>query len=116
MAKFNDGVKYLLVVIDIFTKQCYTKVLFSKTSVEVANKFSEILEEIPKKMLKKIVNIHSDEGGEYYGAPFQKLMRKHNINHYSTYSGMKAQVILFSMLTLCVSVCISLFRWLKELF
>lgn len=38
-------------------------------------------------------NMHTDQGKEFYNHFFQDLMRKHNINHYSTYSKMKASIV-----------------------
>jgi len=38
-------------------------------------------------------NLQTDMGKEFYNANVQKLLKKHNINHYSTYFIMKASVI-----------------------
>ena len=37
-------------------------------------------------------NLQNDIGKEFYNGNVQKLLKKHNINHYSTYS-MKASVV-----------------------
>jgi len=37
-------------------------------------------------------NLQTDRGKEFYNANVQKLMKKHGINYYSTYSVMKASV------------------------
>jgi len=37
LSKFNNGVKYLLTVIDVFSKYGWMKPLKSKTGLEVAN-------------------------------------------------------------------------------
>ena len=44
-AKFNDGVRYLLMVIDLFSKYGWIVPLKSKTGVEVARAFSKIFKE-----------------------------------------------------------------------
>jgi len=38
-------------------------------------------------------NLHTDRGKEFYNLDVQKILKKHNINHYSTYSVMEASVI-----------------------
>jgi len=38
-------------------------------------------------------NLQTDMGKEFYNANVQKLLKKHNINHYSTYSIMKTSVV-----------------------
>ena len=45
-SKFNNGIKYLLMVIDVFSKYGWIVPLKSKTGVDVAN---------PLKMKKKVV-------------------------------------------------------------
>lgn len=88
-ARTNKGYKYLLTVIDIFSKMGYARPLKSKTAECVSKAMESVLEEIgsPPK------NIHSDQGKEFYGSWFQKLMKKYNINHYHTYSGIKGATI-----------------------
>jgi len=38
-------------------------------------------------------NLQTDRGKEFYNANVQKLLKKRGINHYSTYSVMKASVV-----------------------
>jgi len=42
-SKYNNGVKYLLTVIDVFSKYGWMKPLKSKTGLEVANALKRIL-------------------------------------------------------------------------
>ncbi|XP_056645808.1 uncharacterized protein LOC130451034 [Diorhabda sublineata] len=37
-------------------------------------------------------NLQSDQGTEFYNTKFKTLMKKHNINHYSTFSTKKAAI------------------------
>jgi hypothetical protein len=87
-AKENRGYKYLLTVIDIFSKFAYALSLKTKTGVEVA----AAMEKIFMKSQKHPKNIHSDDGKEFFNKNFKGLMKKYKINHYSTFSGMKAQI------------------------
>lgn len=86
----NRGYRYILMVIDVFTKRAWAKELKNKTGEEVTKAmtsiFSKNLEHIPR-------NLHTDQGKEFYNQNFQKLMKKHGINHYSTYSKLKASIV-----------------------
>ena len=83
----NNGFKYILIVIDCFSKFLWTRSLKTKTGVEVANAMADVLNggRVPR-------NIQSDNGTEFYNSNFKQLMKKHSINHYSTYSTMKATI------------------------
>ena len=85
----NNGYKYLLTVIDIFSKKAYARPLKSKTGVEVMAAMRSVLNEIgtsPK-------NIHSDQGKEFFNNTFIKLMKDNKINFYNTYSHLKASIV-----------------------
>lgn len=89
-AKENKGFKYVLMVIDVFSKYAWIKKLKSKTGEEVTKAMASIFKENPNRIPK---NIQSDMGKEFYNSHFQKLMRHHGINHYSTYSKLKASIV-----------------------
>lgn len=89
-AKQNQGYNYILMVIDVFSKRAWAKKLKNKTGKEVTKAMSSIFTENPKNIPR---NIHTDEGKEFYNQDFKKLMEKHGINHYSTFSKMKASIV-----------------------
>lgn len=84
-SKENKGYKFLLVVIDNFSKYTWVAPLKSKNAQDVTKAMENVLREgrIPK-------NLWVDRGTEYYNSTFKNLMRKHNINLYSTFSSMKS--------------------------
>ena len=84
----NKGVNYILCVIDAFSRKAYVETLYTKTGQEVASKFEKILKRIPH----KIINLHSDEGGEYFNQSMAKLLSKYKINHFYTSSDTKAAI------------------------
>lgn len=86
-SRINKGFKYILTMINCFTKFAFAVPLKSKTGVEVA----QALEPILKK--NKMANFHTDFGKEFYSSPVKKLLEKYGINHYSTFSGLKAQTV-----------------------
>lgn len=89
-SKQNRGYKYILMVIDVFSKRAWAKGLKNKTGKEVTAAMTFIFSENPKHIPR---NLHTDEGKEFYNQDFQRLMAKHGINHYSTFSKMKASIV-----------------------
>lgn len=83
----NSGFKYILIVIDTYTKYVWIQVLKNKTSTEVTKKMSILLKTNQPKLLQ------TDNGTEFYNKPFQGLMKKYKIKHYSTYSSIKAGMV-----------------------
>uniref|UniRef100_A0ABD2WBK7 Integrase catalytic domain-containing protein n=1 Tax=Trichogramma kaykai TaxID=54128 RepID=A0ABD2WBK7_9HYME len=86
-AKVNKGYKYLLTVIDVFSKYSWAIPVKSKNAEDVTNAMSTILN---NKVSPK--NLQTDNGKEFYNSNFQNLMKKFKINHYSTFSNMKAAI------------------------
>lgn len=86
-SKQNKNYKYILCVIDCFTKYAWAMPLKTKTGTEVANTLSKIL-------LKRVPRLlHVDRGKEFYNNKFDMLMKKYNIIKYSTFSTMKACIV-----------------------
>ena len=67
-SKDNNGMKYLLTVIDIFSKFVWIVPLKRKTGQEVANTFSGILKE------RRHSKMWVDKGREFYNKDVQKLV------------------------------------------
>lgn len=86
--KMNKKYKFILIVIDAFTKYVWLEPLKTKTKSEVSNAFEKIL-----KQGRTPLNLQTDMGTEFYNADFQLLMNKYKINHYSTYSTKKASIV-----------------------
>lgn len=85
----NSGYKYILTIIDIFSKYAHAIALKNKTASCVTSAMRTVIEkskEAPK-------NIHTDEGKEFFNREFHNLMKQNKINHYHTYSSMKASII-----------------------
>lgn len=89
-AKQNKGYQYILNVIDVFSKRAWAMPLKNKTGEEVTKAMTSIFKANPKHIPK---NLHTDEGKEFYNATFQRLMKAHGINHYNTYSKLKASIV-----------------------
>jgi hypothetical protein len=84
----NKGFKYILCVIDCFTKFAWALALKTKTGTEVAKAFAQILcDRSPPKLLQV------DNGKEFYNKTFDTLMTKYTIKKYSTFSTTKACIV-----------------------
>ncbi|CAG18159.1 hypothetical protein CcBV_31.2 [Bracoviriform congregatae] len=86
-ATVNKGYKYLLTIIDIFSKYAWAVPIKSKSGVDVTSAMKSVLQQgrIPK-------NLHVDQGKEFYNKEFKDLMKQHKINLYSTFSNLKASI------------------------
>ena len=84
----NKGIRYLLNVIDIFSKYAWSVPLHNKTSETVTQAFESIL-----KQGRQPKHLWVDQGSEFYSKRFKELMSKHNINMYHTFNEGKAVVI-----------------------
>jgi len=87
--RFNRGYRYILTVIDVLSKHAWVEPLKAKNGNEVTKAIAKIIRNdgrCPK-------NLHIDKGKKFYNSDVQKLLKKHNINHYSTYSIMKASFV-----------------------
>jgi hypothetical protein len=51
------------------------------------------MQKVLKKVKAKPKHIMSDAGREFFNKEFQALMKKNNINHYHTYSDLKASIV-----------------------
>ncbi|CAI6366133.1 unnamed protein product [Macrosiphum euphorbiae] len=82
----NYGFKYILVVIDTYSKYVWLKALKNKTTKECTKGMFKILKKAHPKLLQ------TDNGTEFYNAQFQDVMKKFKIKHYSSYSVIKCSI------------------------
>ena len=87
----NRNYRYILLVINCFSKYCYARGLVTKSAVEVTKAMESILRDISARN-EHIKLLHTDAGTEYLNTSFKNLMKKHNIKLYQTYTHLKAQM------------------------
>lgn len=87
LASKNIGVNYILIVIDTFSKFAFALLVKNKTGVLVTETFESLLKDRQPK------NLQTEEGKEFFNSTFKRLMNKHNINHYHTFSDKKAAIV-----------------------
>ena len=81
LARYNDNLRYLLCVVDVYSRYAFVRLLQNKSSKNVMKKFEDILlkeNEFPKKII-------SDEGSEFQGNR-KELSKKYNFAIYNTYN------------------------------
>ena len=71
--KWNQGFKYILVVIDVFSKFVWLRPLKNKTGTSVAEAFQDIFDTSGRSPGRLV----SDKGQEFNAKVVQKLMQKH---------------------------------------
>lgn len=85
----NNKHNYLLTVIDTFSKYAWAVPLKNKS----ASSATAAMKSIFDSSHRMPENLQTDDGKEFFNKIFQDLMRTHNINHYSTYSTLKASIV-----------------------
>lgn len=88
-ASNNGKMKYILTVINIFSKMAYARALKNKTGPEVTRAMESVLNSLNH----PIRHIHVDMGKEFYNAQMKRMLEQRNINIYSTFSTMKAAIV-----------------------
>ena len=82
LSRKNKGFKYLLCVIDLYSKYAFVIPLKDKKGMSIVNAFNEIMKQSNRKPNK----IWVDQGGEFYNNVFEKWLSDNDINMYSTYN------------------------------
>ena len=88
LSKYNKGIRFLLCVIDIFSKYAWVVPLKDKKGISIVKAFQSILKQSNKKPNTKRV----EKGSEFYNAYFKKWLRDNNIVMYSTHNEGKSVV------------------------
>ena len=88
LSKYNKGIRFLLCVIDIFSKYAWVVPLKDKKGISIVKAFQIILKQSNRKPNK----IWVDKGSEFYNAYFKKWLRGNNIVMYSTHNEGKSVV------------------------
>lgn len=84
----DKNYKYILTVLDVFSKYAWAVPLKSKTGVEMVEAFKKIFKDSGRKFKKLWV----DKGTEYYNKIFLKFLKDNNCELYSTESELKCSV------------------------
>ena len=88
IADNNDGYRYLLICIDVFSKYVWVIPLKDKTGPALVTAFKVILGSG-----RKPQKIQTDQGTEFFNKHFKALMKEEEIQLYNTYNETKASVV-----------------------
>ena len=80
LRRYNKGIRFLLCVIDIFSKYAWVVPLKDKKGGSIVTAFQSILKQSNRKPNK----IWIDKGSEFYNASFTKWLQDNDIVMYST--------------------------------
>lgn len=88
IANYNEGYRYILTVIDIFSRYAWARPLKSKRGEDVAAAFKDIFDEgrIPKR-------VQTDQGREFENRHVRSLFAEHNVELFSVKSAYKAAIV-----------------------
>lgn len=76
LAKFNNGYRYILLKIDVFSRKANAVPLKTKSGKDVSNSFKKMIQE------EKPEKLQTDRGKEFLNSDFQALLKANNIHHY----------------------------------
>ena len=88
ISRYNKGIRFLLCVIDVFSKYAWAAPLKDKKGVSIVTAFQSILKQSNRKPNK----IWVDKGSEFYNASFKKWLQDNDIVMYSTHNEGKSVV------------------------
>lgn len=88
LSKYNDGYKYILTVIDVFSKYAWAIPLMRKTGDEVKKAFENIFEH------RKPSKLQTDKGKEFIASQVSKYLKTQNVKYFVTQnSDVKASIV-----------------------
>ena len=85
LKKYNDGIQFWLIVIDVFSKYLWVQPLKDKTHQSVINGLKEILKDG-----RQGQSIRSDKGSEFANRWVKQFMKDRNIYYFTTQNQTKA--------------------------
>ena len=85
----NKGTNYLLTVVDVFSKYAWVLPLKQKTGPRVA----EVLATLFKTSKRTPQKLQTDDGKEFYNKHVTKVLKDHDVHHFSTSGDTKASVV-----------------------
>ena len=90
IARQNFGMRYLLTVIDVFSKFAWAGQVHSKDAKAITAAFEQVLTSANSRHPKHLL---TEKGKEFFNSNFQTLMKRHGIQHFASESEQKAAVV-----------------------
>ena len=89
ISKYNNGYKFLLTCIDVFSKYACVIPLKNKSGKTLVEAYKNSF----KSSQRKPIMIHSDKGSEFTNRLFQQYLKEEGIHFYTTNSEVKASIV-----------------------
>lgn len=89
LSSFNDGYKYSLNVVDVFSKFAWSIPIKDKYGRSIVSAFQDLF----SKTNRKPKFLWVDKGGEFYNTGLTNYLKEFNISMYSTFSESKSVVV-----------------------
>lgn len=86
----NKGVGYILVVVDCYSRTVFLQPVKRKTAEFMTKAIKQVFTAMRRRFGYICSNFVSDRGTEFYQRQVKDLFNSQNINHYSTFTEMKA--------------------------
>ena len=80
LKKVNDGITFILTVIDVFSKLAWCVPLKNKSAATLVTAFTQLLGNGAPNTLQ------TDKGTEFFNRPLQKLLKEHGVHHFVTHN------------------------------
>jgi len=87
IAKSNDGMRYILTVVDTLSKKAEAEPVKAKFARDVRDAFKRVLDRTAPIVPERL---QTDKGKEFHNAEFKELCDAHKITHFSSNSDQKA--------------------------
>jgi transposase InsO family protein len=78
VSEYNDGYRYLLTVIDVFSKFAWAVPLKNKSGKSLVDAFSKLLAE------RHPTHLQTDKGTEFLNESFQKMLKTNDVKFYTS--------------------------------
>ena len=82
ISKYNKGIRYLLCVIDLFSRYAWVIPLKNKKGESIVEELEKILDDSNRKPNK----IWVDHGSEFYNNKFKSFLKENDMEMYSTFN------------------------------
>ena len=92
-ANVNKNFRYLLTVIDVFSKYAWARAIKNKEAATLVRAMRDILNSSDGQLFKPPALLQTDKGREFDNVKFRAMLDEYNIKLFSTYSIKKAAVV-----------------------
>ncbi len=86
--RINGGYRYILTVVDVFSRYAWTRAVKRKTGIDVSDALESILHEG-----RKPTYLQTDQGLEFYNHHVTNMLKKYQVELFSVYSQHKAALV-----------------------